>query len=133
MDHRDTFAQFEAAANGTDFDQVAPLIADDAVYWFTNGSFEGLAAVRGAFEDTWETIQDETYRIEDPRWIAVSDTVAVCIYRFTSNGSVDGRPFSATGRGTNILAKSDDVWKIVHEHLSKDPPCAESGHSAVRR
>jgi ketosteroid isomerase-like protein len=119
--HRETFARFEDAANSADFDKVAPLIADDAVYWFTDGSFEGLPAVRRAFEATWDAIHDEVYRIEDVRWIAVSETVAVCIYRFVSSGLVDGRPFSASGRGTNVLARGPAGWKIVHEHLSREP------------
>lgn len=121
MDHRETLARFEAAANEADFALVAPLVARDAVYWFTDGSFVGLDAVRDAFEATWATIRDETYRIEDVRWIAVSDTVAACIYRFRSQGTVDGRPFSATGRGTNVLVRGPLGWQIVHEHLSHEP------------
>lgn len=113
--------QFERAANQGDFDLVAPLIAPDAVYWFTDGSFEGLDAVRRAFETTWATIRNEQYRIEDVRWVALSETVAACIYRFRSEGLVDGRPFSATGRGTNVLVRGQDGWRIVHEHLSRDP------------
>jgi ketosteroid isomerase-like protein len=121
VDHRETLALFEEAANSADFDRVAPLIADDAVYWFTDGSFEGLDDVRQAFEQTWATIREETYRIGDARWIAVSDTVAVCVYRFTSSGMVDGHPFAASGRGTSVLVRGTGGWKIVHEHLSKDP------------
>jgi ketosteroid isomerase-like protein len=122
VDHRETLARFEAAANSADFDRVAPLIADDAVYWFTDGSFEGLDDVRRAFERTWGRIREETYRIHDVRWIAVSEAVAVCVYRFTSSGLVTGVPLVATGRGTNVLVREGGVWKIVHEHLSEDPP-----------
>lgn len=121
MDHHEVFALFEQAANGTDFDQVAPLIADDAVYWFTGGSFEGADEVRRGFERTWATIRTETYRIEDCRWVAESDTVAVCVYRFRSRGVVDGQRVEATGRGTNVLVRGPSGWTIVHEHLSADP------------
>jgi ketosteroid isomerase-like protein len=121
MDHRQTLARFEVAANRADFDLISPLIAANAVYWFTDGSFEGLDAIRHAFERTWATIRDETYRLEDVRWIAVSDTVATCVYRFRSEGTVDGQPFFAIGRGTNVLVRGREGWKIVHEHLSRDP------------
>ena len=121
IDHEQTFASFETAANSTDFDQVEPLIAADAIYWFTDGSFHGIDEIREAFEATWETIRGETYQIEDLRWIAVSETVAVCVYRFRSQGSIDGRPFAATGRGTNVLVNRDGAWTIVHEHLSNAP------------
>ncbi|MGH8980159.1 MAG: YybH family protein [Acidimicrobiales bacterium] len=121
MNHEETLARFEQAANSADFDQVAPLIDEHAIFWFTDGSFEGVAEVQRAFEETWATIREETYRIEGTRWIAVSDTVAVCVYRFSSSGIVDGHPFASTGRGTNVLVRGTDGWKIGHEHLSKDP------------
>jgi len=92
IDHEQTLSSYEKAANSGDFDQVEPLIANDALYWFTDGSFDGIDEIRRAFEATWATIHDETYEIEDIRWVAVSKTVAVCI-----------------------------AWTIVHEHLSKAP------------
>jgi hypothetical protein len=53
--------------------------------------------VRWAFEKTWATSREETSHIEVCPWIAVSDTLAACVYKFTSSGMVDGRPFVATG------------------------------------
>jgi hypothetical protein len=31
------------------FDEVDPLIADDAVFWFNDGSFSGKDSIRKAF------------------------------------------------------------------------------------
>jgi ketosteroid isomerase-like protein len=31
---------------------------------------------------------------------------------------IDGRPRSGQGRGTNVLVKRDEEWKMQHEHLS---------------
>lgn len=117
----EVFKSLEAAANSQDFDRVAPHIAQDAVYWFTDGRSEGLEAIREAFERTWQTIRDETYVLSNVKWIAVSESVAVCIYDFRSRGVVSGRPFAASGRGTNVFVRSDGVWRVVHEHLSGDP------------
>ena len=39
--------EYEKRANTADFDQVAPLISDDAVFWFSDGSFVGKSAIRG--------------------------------------------------------------------------------------
>lgn len=115
----DEFVQrYVQATNSHDFDQVAPLIARDAVYWFSNGVHEGIGAIRAAFETAWATIADEKYDISDVRWIAADDLVAVCLYRFTWSGLVDGQPRSGGGRGTNVLARRDGSWQMVHEHLS---------------
>ena len=54
----------------------------------------------------------------DVRWIATDDVVAVCWYRFTWSGLVDGQPRSGGGRGTNVLTRRDGSWQMVHEHLS---------------
>lgn len=101
----------EQATNSHDFDQVAPLIAQDAVYWFSNGVHEGIGAIRAAFETAWATIADENYDISDVRWIATDDVVAVHLYRFTWSGLVDGQPRSGGGRGTN--ERTDTSGRLV--------------------
>jgi ketosteroid isomerase-like protein len=111
--------RYERANNGHDFDQLAPLIADDATYWFTDGSYQGLGAIRAAIERTFATIVDEIYEIRDLEWLAVTGELAVCRYRFGWQGLIDGRPESGQGRGTNVLVKRDDGWKVLHEHLSR--------------
>ncbi len=111
--------EYEALANKCDFDLLIPYIAEDAVYWFSNGSYRGIQAIRKAFEDTWNTIKNEKYTIRDIEWLTVTDTSAMSIYTFHSDGFVDGRKQEYIGRGTNILQKKAGKWKIVHEHLSK--------------
>lgn len=83
--------QYEAAANSCNFDNVEPLIADNAVFWFTNGTYRGKAEIRKAFEDTWAHITDETYSITDVEWGGVSADLAVCTYSFTSDGRINGK------------------------------------------
>ena len=120
MNELDTFLEeYEQVANSCDFDNVAPLISENAVFWFTNGTFVGKEAIKQAFEDTWSKIKDEAYTISNAQWIASSDTVAVCVYDFTSDGVVENKRRIYKGRGTNVLQKSDGKWQIVHEHLSK--------------
>jgi uncharacterized protein (TIGR02246 family) len=114
--------RYEAASNSHDFDQVAPLIADDAVYWFSNGTHLGIAAIRAAFESTWATIADEDYRITAVRWLVTSDDAAACTYSYSWSGMIDGQRRSGGGRGTNVLTRTDTSWCIVHEHLSAPQP-----------
>jgi len=113
--------QYENATNSHDFTAVTPLLTNDAVYWFSDGSFEGIDAIQAAFEKTWATIQNEVYHITQVRWVAVSDTAATCIYEFTWQGDIDGVHKFGRGRGTNAITKTADGWKMVHEHLSRYP------------
>jgi ketosteroid isomerase-like protein len=117
----DFLKQYEYAANSCDFDKVAPLIAKNAVFWFTNETYRGKAAIKKAFEETWAKIKTEQYKIFDIEWLVNEDNIAVCIYSFTSDGIVDGKRQVYKGRGTNILSKNDSKWYILHEHLSKVP------------
>lgn len=109
---------YESANNSHDIDRVVPHIAEDATYWFTDGSYRGINAIRAAIERTFTAIQDETYEIEDLEWIAQGDDVAVCRYRFAWAGEVNGVRKSGAGRGTNVIVKRDGAWRILHEHLS---------------
>ena len=127
MTAQETFRAFERAANTQDFSEVAPYIADEAVYWFTDGKHIGIAAIRQAFEATWGHIADEQYVLSDVQWLVEDDNVAVVAYRFHSTGRMDGRPYSAWGLGTNVLRRRGGVWQIIHEHLSRDPGDGANG------
>jgi len=111
-------AEYERAANSHDVRRVLALIADDATYWFTDGSFRGREEIAGALERTFAAIQDEVYEIRELEWVALAEELAACRYRFSWRGLVDGRPSSGSGRGTNIVVRRDGAWQVQHEHLS---------------
>jgi uncharacterized protein (TIGR02246 family) len=110
--------EYEHAANSHDIEQVLPLIADDATYWFTDGSYRGREEIAGALERTFAAIQDEVYEIRELEWVALTEELAACRYRFCWQGVVDGRPSSGHGRGTSIVVRRDGTWRVLHEHLS---------------
>jgi ketosteroid isomerase-like protein len=109
---------YEQATNSHDITQLVPLIAPEAVYWFTDGSHRGRDAVLAAIATTFAAIRDETYQIADLEWISASPDYAVCRYRFNWTGTINGQSRSGSGRGTNVLINSDGTWQMVHEHLS---------------
>jgi ketosteroid isomerase-like protein len=113
---------YEAAARAHDLKAILALVHPDAVYWFsTETSHVGKQAIEEAIRANFDSIVGETYEVDQLRWLARTDDVAVCLYRFTWTGTVDGRPVGGTGRGTNVLCRSGDDWLIVHEHLSRGP------------
>lgn len=109
---------YEEAANSGNFERVRPLLSDDAVYWFSDGSYIGVSSIQRAFERTWDTIKNENYSISELKWLHKAHDCAVCIYNFDSTGTIDGKSMHLRGRGTNILKKFADGWKMIHEHLS---------------
>lgn len=113
---------YERRTNTHRFNDLAPLIAEDATYWFTEGSFTGREAIKQAVEATWERIRDEQYSLHDLRWIAVDAHVAVCLYTFHWKGLVGGEAREGVGRGTSVLRQDAGRWTVIHEHLSRVPP-----------
>lgn len=114
----EVLAAYEDRINRHDFDLLVPLIASDTTFWFSEGSYAGIDAIRGAFERTWASLNNDTYRLDGRDWIARGETVAACTYRFHWSTTVDGKPVSGEGRGTTVLRLGADGWRIVHEHLS---------------
>jgi ketosteroid isomerase-like protein len=110
--------EYARRTNAHDVDRLRELIADDASYWFTDGSYEGVEAITAAVQRTFDEIQDEVYTISDVRWVCVSTDWAVARYRFHWVGSIGGQQREGRGRGTNAMAKRDGRWQMVHEHLS---------------
>jgi ketosteroid isomerase-like protein len=117
----DVLAAYEERINRHDFALLAPLIAADATFWFAEGSYSGHAENRAAFERTWAALNNDTYRLDDRRWVATGDDVVACSYRFSWTTTIDGRPVSGAGRGTTILRRDAGRWLIAHEQLSADP------------
>ena len=114
-------SRYEAAANSRLFDNVQPLISEQAIFWFSDGSHVGRDQIRTAFEQTWSTIQNDVYRISDVTWIVDEPALAVCVYTFRSEGDVQGQHLVYVGRGTSVLRKESGEWRVVHEHLSSMP------------
>lgn len=110
--------EYERATNTHDADVVATLVAQDATYWFTDGSYVGRAAIREALARTWQTIRDETYEIRDLEIVAEQRDLALFRYRFLWSGVIDGRLESGDGRGTNVAVRRVGRWLMLHEHLS---------------
>ena len=120
---RDLFAKYEAASNTRVFANVAPLVHPDAVYWFNDGDFVGLDAIKGAFEQTWASsakLDDERYELSE-LMVVVSDARSAAVtYRFDWSGRIDGnQSFHVRGRGTNVVVKNGDQLQFIHEHLSR--------------
>ncbi len=61
--------EYERRLNLHSPDEVAELITDDAVFWFNDGSYEGVAAIKEAFAEVWRTIHNEHYELNDVRWL----------------------------------------------------------------
>ena len=110
--------EYEVATNSHVFYNVRPLISENAVYWFSDGTHIGIKEIENAFTKTFNKIQDEVYSIKDVKWISLESNSAVCIYKFHWRGTVDGKPKEGNGRGTNVLRKINGKWLMVHEHLS---------------
>ena len=114
-------AAYAERINQHDFSLLAPLIAENAIFWFSSGSCVGLDQACRAFERTWQRLNNETYWLESLTWIAKSDQAASCTYHFHWRAIIDGIETEGTGRGTTVLARTPDGWLIVHEHLSSFP------------
>ncbi|SED68820.1 nuclear transport factor 2 family protein [Streptomyces sp. Ag109_O5-10] len=110
--------KYERVNNSHDIEQVVPFIAEDATYWFSDGSHKGIREIRSAIEKTFTEILDEVYEVRDLEWPVLTADVAVCRYRFSWTGIVDGAARSGQGRGTNVIVRRNGEWKMLHEHLS---------------
>lgn len=109
-----------SALNARDLDTARDLIAEDAVYLFSNETAHlGREAILNAISYNFTTIEDEVFQFKNLTWLVRTESIAACIYDFTWSGKIDGQPASGSGRGTSILKYSDGNWQIVNEHLSK--------------
>lgn len=111
--------KYERAQAAQDFDEVAPLIHEDAIFRFNDGDFRGIDRIREAFEATWaHEVDDEVYRMEDVRVEHVTQGMAAATFRFIWSGNGPTGPFEVNGRGTTAVVARSGRLQILIEHLS---------------
>ena len=111
---------YEQATNSHDVDATLALVDERAVYLFSDESVHiGKRAVAKVLRRNFDLIRNERYSIENLTWLAKTETVAACVYDYSWSGTINGEPASGSGRGTTVLQRSNDGWKVVHEHLSR--------------
>lgn len=111
---------YETVLNAHDLDGTMALIADDAVFLFSDAtSHVGKAAIAAAIRTNFDAIRLETYRISGLRWLAESGEVAACVYAFHWAGEIGGQSASGSGRGSTVLRRVNGDWLVAHEHLSR--------------
>ncbi|WP_017471546.1 YybH family protein [Amphibacillus jilinensis] len=122
MTYQQALDAYIEATNSHDFKQVKQILADDAVYWFTDQTCTTPDQIQNYFETAWTIIQEEVYQARDVKWISTDATSATCLYTYYYEGYIDGSFVSGSGRATNVFVKnSENEWKLIHEHLSPQP------------
>ncbi len=110
--------QYEAALGTQDWTTVAPLISDEAVVIFSDGSLHaGKDAIRIAYERNFDAIKNEAYRIENVRWLLQTPDSAAYMFDFFWAGVFQGRDASGSGRGTAVLERRSGRWMLAGEQL----------------
>jgi ketosteroid isomerase-like protein len=116
----DFMLAYEQATNSHDVEATLSLIDDGAVYLFSDESVHiGKRAIEKVLRRNFDLIENEKYSIGNLIWVAKSDEVAACVHDYSWSGVINGEPASGSGRGTTVLQRSQDGWKVVHEHLSR--------------
>ncbi len=121
MTPEDFLAQYTAALETQNWDNVAPLIHADCIAVFTEDTYKGKAAVESAFRKTFDLIKDETYAIENLHWVLRKEDVVIVNYNFHWSGIIHGKPAAGGGRGTATLVLEDGRWRLLSEHLGPNP------------
>ncbi|WP_248559189.1 nuclear transport factor 2 family protein [Mammaliicoccus sciuri] len=103
--------------NTHDFTNVKKCLHNDAYFIFTDSVCSNFIELETYFNDTWNTIKDEVYKIENLSWIVNEKDSAVCVYDFKYSGYINNEYKEGTGKGTNVFLKKENDWLLIHEHL----------------
>lgn len=115
-------AGFTAALIRRDMDAAVALLADDVVFFYSNGTvIAGKAEFASTMAANWRMVEGYRYLTLDPTWVVQSEAAAVVIYGFQWSGTVRGEKTGGGGRGTRVFRNTGAGWLITHEHLSVGP------------
>ncbi len=110
--------EYERALATQDWSAVEPLMHEDVCVTFSSGTVHrGLTEVQQAFEGNFAAISCEKYKVSNVHWIRSDTQYAVYLFDFDWTGILAGESSSGGGRGTAVLVRHDDEWKLLTEHL----------------
>jgi hypothetical protein len=89
MDHKTLLLAYKDALATQRWDEVAPLIHEDACFIFSEGTYLGKAAIEPAVRATFDLIKSERYAIKDVVWTYVHEDSAACTYGFEWSGLIE--------------------------------------------
>ncbi len=111
---------YERATSSHDLEATLALIDEEALYFFSDETVHpGKQAIEKVLRRNFNLIQDEKYSISHLTWLVRSDQAAACVYDYSWSGIIHGMPASGVGRGTSVLKRTGNGWKVIHEHLSR--------------
>ena len=113
-------AEFTAALLRRDIDAALALLADEIVFFFSNGTtIAGKDAFARVMTGAWSVIENYTYEGGGSDWLTQTDGAAAVIYSFAWSGVARGQDMGGAGRGTRVFARqTDGRWLMTHEHIS---------------
>jgi uncharacterized protein (TIGR02246 family) len=111
------------AFTDSDVDAIVKLYAPDALFLGTGSKTVVVRpeGIRNYFEAALLTNKPRGATLGDYDAMSLSDTAVVITGLDTVTGVRDGKPFSANGRVTFVVAKRGSDWQIVHFHRSAMP------------
>jgi uncharacterized protein (TIGR02246 family) len=107
----------------SDVDAIVKLYAPDALFFGTGSKalVTTPEGVRTYFEQALLINKPKSAALGDHSVMVLSDTTVVVAGLDAAGGVRDGKPYSADGRVTFVIAKRADGWQIVHFHRSATP------------
>jgi uncharacterized protein (TIGR02246 family) len=113
-------AKWSQAFKDSDVDAIVKLYAPDALFVGTGSKTVVVKpeGIRSYFENALLNNRPRGASLGDYSVMPLSDTAAVVTGLDTVTGVRDGKPFSANGRVTFVVAKRGSDWQIVHFHRS---------------
>ena len=111
------------AFTDSDVDGIVRLYAPDALFLGTGSKTVVVKPeeIRNYFAQGLLNNRPRGARLGDYSVMVLSDTAVVVTGLDTVTGVRDGKPTSANGRVTFIVAKRGSDWQIVHFHRSAMP------------
>jgi uncharacterized protein (TIGR02246 family) len=111
------------AFTDSDVDGIVKLYAPDALFLGTGSKTVVVKPeeIRKYFEQALLNNRPRSARLDSQSAMEVSDTTVVIAGLDTVTGVRDGKPFSANGRVSFVVAKRGPEWQIVHFHRSAMP------------
>ncbi len=80
--------------------------------------FHGLDELRQTFEYYLSEAEQVSYEFSEPEVVSL-DGIAILSFYWKVTLKSGEKVTEITGRGSHVFRKTDDGWKIVHEHFSR--------------
>ena len=113
--------KYQQAITRQNWEELKDYFHENCAVLYSDGTYVGKPMLKQAFDKTYALMKNGEYSLTDFHFPVITDKFCSCVAKFYWSAEIYGKSINSEHRITLFIAKDDNEWKIVNQHLGPMP------------